>query len=69
MLDGIVPVSKFLPMSRYDSDVMLPIELGMVPNIEVDPITKCVALLKAPISEGNDPDSPVLTNSIDRILG
>ena len=69
MLDGIVPVSKFLPMSKYDSDVMLPIDLGIVPNIKVDPITKLVALLKAPISEGNEPDSPVLINSIDKTLG
>ena len=69
MLDGIVPVSKFLPMSKYDSDVMLPIDLGIVPKTKLAPITKLVILLKDPISEGNLPDSPIFTNSMDRTLG
>ena len=59
-----MPNSALKVKSKCFNDVMSPMVDGMVPKIELEPISNFVTLRKSPISDGSDPNSPKLYRSI-----
>ena len=57
-VEGIVPENKELDKNKLLNDDDSPSLLGMVPLIELFPITKDFKLRKLPIDEGNVPTCP-----------
>ena len=52
-----MPNSALKVKSKCFSDVMSPMVDGMVPKMELVPISNFVILWKNPISDGSDPNS------------